>query len=162
MPRQNNASVPAETAARRHKKRGEFTLKQAEKGWPAGVKRTRQRESVLRVLERSERPLSASEIRSEIEKDGEAVWLSTVYRVLELFGEKKLVKKADVMNREMAVYELDRPEHKHYAVCVSCHKIIPMENCPMECFKPEMEDEGFLVTGHNLVLYGFCKDCAPK
>jgi len=149
-------------ALRKERKRGERALKQAEKNWPAGIKRTRQRESVLRVLERSDRPLSASDICSEIEKDGEAVWLSTVYRILELFEKKKLVKKADVMNREMAAYELDRPEHKHYAVCVSCHKIIPMENCPMEQFRPQMEDDGFLVTGHNLVIYGFCKDCAPK
>ncbi len=65
------------------------------------------------------------------------------------------------MNSEMAVYELNRFEHKHYAVCMSCRKIIAMDNCPMETFIPKLEDENFHVMGHNLEIFGYCKDCDP-
>ncbi len=130
--------------------------------WPEGVKRTKQRESVLCILEQSQTPLSASDICSRMEHNGELVWLSTVYRVLELFVSKGLVIKRSVINNEMALYELNRYKHKHYAVCMNCHKIISMENCPMENFIPKLEDGDFYVTGHNLEVFGFCKECHIK
>lgn len=54
-----------------------------------GNKRTKQRESVLSLLAHSNTPLSASDICSEMEKNGDAAWLSTVYRTLELFVKKR-------------------------------------------------------------------------
>ena len=129
--------------------------------WPAGIKKTRQRESVLLVLEHADKPLSAADISSQMEKGGDAAWMSTVYRVLELFVKKGMVIKTNVMNNEMAVYELNRFKHKHYAVCMNCRKIIAMDNCPMEKFVPKLEDEDFQVMGHNLEVFGFCKDCKP-
>lgn len=137
-------------------------LKEIQNDWPAGLKKTKPRECVLSVLEHAQKPLSAMEICSEIEKGGNTVWLSTVYRILELLVEKGIVIKLSVMNSEMAVYELNRYKHKHYAVCLNCHKIVSMENCPMEKFMPKLRDEDFHVTGHNLEIYGYCKDCSPK
>ncbi len=137
-------------------------MKEVQNSWPAGIKRTRQRQSVFSVLESSGKPLSASDICLKIEKNGEAVWLSTVYRALELFVKKGVVIKTNVMNNEMAVYELNRFKHKHYAVCINCRKMIAVENCPMEKFIPELEEDDFHVMGHNLEVYGFCKDCNPK
>lgn len=136
-------------------------VKEREIIWPAGVKRTRQRESVIAVLKNADKPLSAADISSKMEKSGDTAWMSTIYRVLELFVNKGVIIKTNVMN-EMAVYELNRFEHKHYAVCMSCRKIIAMENCPMEEFIPELEDEGFHVMGHNLEVFGFCQDCDPS
>ncbi len=130
--------------------------------WLEGLKKTKTREAVISVLEHAEKPLSAMNICSEIEKKGDTIWLSTVYRILELFIKKGIVNKISVMNNEMAVYELNRFKHKHYAVCMSCHKIIPMDNCPMEKFVPKLEDDDFHVIGHNLEVYGICKDCAHK
>ena len=134
-------------------------LEEVQKNWPVGIKRTRQRETVLSVLESSEKPLSATDIASKMEKTGDNAWLSTVYRVLELFVKKGVVIKTNMMNNEMALYELNRFKHKHYAVCMNCHKIITMDNCPMEKFIPKLEDENFHVMGHNLEIFGFCKDC---
>ncbi len=134
-------------------------MKEIQNSWPVGVKRTRQRENVLSILENSETPLSATEIFSQMEKTGDAVWLSTVYRIMELFVKKGIVIKTNMMNNEMAVYELNRFKHKHYAVCINCHKIISIDNCPMEKFIPKLEDEDFQVMGHNLEIFGVCKDC---
>ncbi len=136
-------------------------MKEIQNNWPAGVKRTRQRENVLLILENSEKPLSAAEICSKMDSDNQnAAWMSTVYRILEIFVNKGLVIKTNMMNNEMAVYELNRFKHKHYAVCMNCHKIITMDNCPMEKFIPKLEDEEFHVMGHNLEIFGLCKNCA--
>ena len=130
--------------------------------WPSGLKKTKPRENVLSVLEHAEEPLSAMEICSEIEENGESAWLSTVYRILELFEKKGVVLKIAVMDNEMALYELNRFQHKHYAVCLGCRKIISMDNCPMDQFVPEIDDDDFHVVGHNIVLYGYCRECFDK
>ncbi|MDR2672663.1 MAG: transcriptional repressor [Coriobacteriales bacterium] len=130
--------------------------------WPEGVKRTKQRESVFAVLQNAERPLSAMEICTAIDKlDGAAsAWLSTVYRVLELFVEKDVVVKTSLINSDMALYELNRLQHKHYATCIKCHKIIALDNCPMEQSAPPIENGSFQVIGHRLEFFGYCKDCS--
>ncbi|MGB8454468.1 MAG: transcriptional repressor [Anaerocolumna sp.] len=138
------------------------TLKEIQDNWPTGIKRTKQRENVLSILENSENPLSATDICAKMEKNGGTSWMSTVYRILEHFLKKGIVIKTNMMNNEMAVYEINRFKHKHYAICVSCHKIITMDNCPMEKFIPKLEDEDFYVMGHNLEIFGFCKDCKPN
>ena len=137
-------------------------MKEPLNNWPKDMKKTKQRECVLSVLENSERPLSATDIFSEMEKNDDSVWLSTVYRALEIFVKKGVVVKTNVMNSDMAVFELNRFEHKHYAVCINCHKIIAMDNCPMEKFIPELDEKDFSVVGHNFEIYGYCKDCKPK
>ncbi|EGO63357.1 Fur family transcriptional regulator [Acetonema longum] len=136
-------------------------MKEGQNNWPAGIKRTRQRESMLSILNNSEKPLSAADICTKMERSGGSAWLSTVYRTLELFVKKGVVIKTNVMNHEMAVYELNRFKHKHYAVCMNCRKIIAIDNCPMEKFIPQLADEDFRVMGHNLEIFGFCKDCDP-
>lgn len=130
--------------------------------WPAGVKKTKQRECVLALLERAEKPLSAMEIYSQVDKTGVSVWLSTVYRILELFVQKNLVLKTTVMDNEMALYEINRYQHKHYAICMLCHKIIPMEDCPVGSLIPKLTEESFHVVGHKLEIYGYCKECGGK
>ncbi|MPN57397.1 hypothetical protein SDC9_205091 [bioreactor metagenome] len=62
----------------------------------------------------------------------------------------------------MAIYQLNRNQHKHYAICLSCHKVIEMDNCPMETFTPQLADQDFRVLGHKVEMYGYCKDCDRK
>jgi Fur family ferric uptake transcriptional regulator len=137
-------------------------VENAKIGWPSGMKKTKQRASVFSILERSAKPLTALEICGKMDVDGDAVaWPSTVYRVLELFVKKGVAIKTNIMGGDMAVYELNRAGHKHYAVCMSCRKIIDMNNCPMESFIPKLADDDFHIMGHNLEIYGFCKNCKP-
>lgn len=126
--------------------------------WPEGIKRTKQRDAVVRILEAAETPLSAMEIYARIEKSGEPVWLSTVYRTLELFTEKEFVHKTAVLDDDMAYYELNMHGHRHYAVCVGCHKIVPIAGCPISDYKPDLKGS-FRVVGHRVEMYGYCKDC---
>ncbi len=131
-------------------------------GWPQGIKKTKPRERVLAVLERADAPMSSIDIYTQAQSMGGPIWLSTVYRVLEAFVQKGLIVKTVVMDSGMAVYALNRHQHTHYAVCVGCHKIVAMENCPMEAFVPRLGDSGFHVLGHKIEMYGYCRDCDRK
>lgn len=137
-------------------------MQDIQSSWPNGVKKTKQRVCVLSVLEHSDLPMSAMDIYQAIEKEDSPVWLSTVYRILELFVQKGLVLKTTVLDNDMAIYQLNRNQHKHYAICLSCHKVIEMDNCPMETFTPQLADQDFRVLGHKVEMYGYCKDCDRK
>jgi Fur family ferric uptake transcriptional regulator len=127
--------------------------------WPAGIKKTAQREAVLDILDSADAPLSAMDIFARLEKEKTPVWLSTVYRILELFTEKGVTLKTTVLGGDMAYYERNRNIHHHYAVCVDCHKIVSINSCPLADYKPKLPEGGFRVLGHRVEMYGICKDC---
>lgn len=134
--------------------------------WPEGIKWTKQRKDIFEVLRIASKPLSAHDIYQEILKDTAVdttnFAISTVYRNLAVFEEKGLVEKSVLLGSDTAVYELCEGNHKHYAVCLSCHKLVPLKHCPFEHVKHdhmESEDGEFVVTGHKLELYGYCKEC---
>jgi Fur family ferric uptake transcriptional regulator len=128
--------------------------------WPEGMKRTKQRSCVFSVLKSADTPLSAADIYGKIGKDAGA--LSTVYRILELFTKEGLAMRTVLLDGGAAVYELDRHEHRHYAVCLKCHKIVALKNCPMETFTPDVKEDNFHVLGHTLELQGICGECYKK
>lgn len=130
--------------------------------WPDGVKRTKQRECLLTALECSDKPLSALGICEKMQRDGMTASLSTVYRILDFFEGKGLVNKIMLMNSDMSLYELNRNKHRHFAVCLHCNKIIEMEHCPLEASLPELENGNFTITGHNLEIYGVCRECSLR
>lgn len=127
--------------------------------WPNGLKKTKQRETVLSILMQADKPISALDIHSRVLKEGYKVWLSTIYRILEIFEKYNLVVKNTVLDNETVLYELNSHEHKHYAVCLGCHSITPISDCPMKNFSDNIEDDSFHVTGHKLEIYGYCKHC---
>lgn len=128
--------------------------------WPEGVKKTRQRRCVLSVLKNTDTPLTAAELYGRTGKDAGS--LSTIYRILELFTQKGLAVRTFILDSDAALYELDRHDHKHYAVCMVCHKIIAVKNCPMEAFTPDVKEDNFHVMGHKLELQGICGECYKK
>lgn len=127
--------------------------------WPTDLKKTKSRVKILSILEDADIPISAMDIYSQLEKSEEPIWLSTVYRVLEIFVEKGMIIKNTVLNNEMVLYEINHFDHKHYAICLGCHKMVTMENCPMDQFHPQFEDNSFHVLDHKVEVYGYCKDC---
>lgn len=134
--------------------------------YPEGLKWTKQRKDVYRVLWEAEEPLSAIQIYNRIERDESSEYaVSTIYRILSAFEERGLVEKAPWTGEAMekghstAAYELKRGGHTHYAVCLECHRRIPLKNCPFAHIHLEKETEDFTVTNHKLELYGYCREC---
>lgn len=138
--------------------------KKEETGYPQGIKWTKQRKNVYAVLQEATEPLTAVQIYHLSEKlaEGGEYALSTIYRILAAFEEKGLVSKTTWMGDGTVVYELNRGEHTHYAVCLECHKRIALQSCPFAHIHLDQETDGFTVSGHKLELYGYCKDCRKE
>lgn len=139
---------------------------------PKGIKWTKQRKDVYQILFDANEPMTALEIYQQTfdRQQSAGYALSTIYRILSAFEEKGLVMKSSYMDDNIVVYELDRGGHTHYAVCLNCHKRIPLQSCPFThihvpghtdtaAADVSAEERDFLVTGHKLELYGYCKEC---
>ena len=129
--------------------------------YPQGLKWTRQRKSVYKVLWEAPEPLSAIQIYQRVAADGAdgQYAVSTIYRILASFEEKGLAEKTVWMEDGSVVYSLNRGGHTHYAICLKCHNRIPLQSCPFAHIHLEKGMEDFTVTGHKLELYGYCSAC---
>lgn len=134
--------------------------------YPEGLKWTKQRKAVYRVLWEAETPLTAIQIYNRMEgEEGGEYAVSTVYRILAALEEKGLVQKEAWIEERMEgghsaiTYELKRESHTHYAVCLECRRRIPLKNCPFAHMRMGKETEDFTVTNHKLELYGYCREC---
>lgn len=121
------------------------------------IKITKQRKSILEILENIDKPLAAEEIHTRLSDDTD-MDLSTVYRNLNLLEEKNVLLKSSVNG--ISFYQLNNEDHKHFITCNICHKKFIIENCPVHDLEDIIEDEtGFIIKGHNFEFSGICPDC---
>lgn len=134
-----------------------------ERNWPEGVKKTRQRIDIYRVLHDCDQPLSAAEIFAALNKEhpGEGYAFSTVYRNLLAFEKAGILVRSVLSTEDNAVYELKQATHRHYAVCLKCHTKIPIKTCPLHDIAEHITESlpDFQITGHQLEIYGYCDKC---
>lgn len=134
-----------------------------EKYYPKNFKKTHQRTDIFLLLFNSDNPLSAAEIFEKLNAghDQEKYAFSTVYRNLLAFEKAGIVTKSVLSTNDNAVYELKKSSHKHYAICVKCHKILPIKTCPLHDISEAVSDSlpDFEITGHQLEILGVCSDC---
>lgn len=142
----------------------ESTDRAEELRFPADIKKTKQREEIFKILSKAAEPVSAVDIYNRlILNTGDSSYaISTVYRALTAFEEKGYVTKSTLTGQDMAYYEWSQGRHKHYAICLRCRKLIPLKSCPFEHAGITPDEEGFMITGHKLELYGYCRNCSIK
>lgn len=125
------------------------------------IRRTKTRILLLEVIANSDTPLEARQIyEAALAKAGDnSLWLSTVYRNLELFLKEGLVSEITPPDSDAIFYRLEAHGHNHYAICERCHMEIPLDLCPIEEVEDQLAQVGFAPTSHRLEVYGICKNC---
>ena len=124
----------------------------------AGLKVTKPRIEILKLLETSEKHFSAEEIYHELLSKEIKVGIATVYRVLTQFTAAGLIIKHN-FEGDQCVFELDRGEHHDHMVDVKSGKIIEFYDEIIEQRQKEIAKEhGFELMEHSLTLYGEFKD----
>ena len=129
----------------------------------SGLKTTKSRKAILDILLRSDQPMAAEQIFLALKEEQIAINLSTVYRTLESLENKELVTKMSILDDDRMLFEYNQLGHRHHLVCISCKKIITIQNCPLGVYEKTLEDEThFNIIGHTLYLYGNCEECQIK
>ncbi len=129
----------------------------------AGLKNTRPRINIIDILENGNELLSAQQIYDKLRESKVRVNLSTVYRSLEKLTEYNIINKVSLDKEKQALYEYNREIHHHFLICKNCNKIKTIYSCPLEDYEVNLEKKtNFLITGHKIEFYGYCKECQKK
>lgn len=128
-----------------------------------GLKNTKHRNLIYDILKESQLPLTTEHIYLKLKEVDTSISFSTVYRILDAFVSKGIVLKSSISDDNKAMFELNRMQHKHHLVCISCKKMIAVENCPLERYEKSLEKKTqFEITAHNLEIFGYCPACRLK
>ncbi|MFP4661254.1 MAG: Fur family transcriptional regulator [Halanaerobiales bacterium] len=128
-----------------------------------GMRDTKQRQAILKVLVDEERPLTAAVIFSRLEEKFSGLRLSTIYRNLNTFVEKNIVRKMELdFNNKESYFEYIKGEHHHHLICVECNEIVPLD-CPLKEYETELKSEtNYTLLDHKIKIYGICPECQRK
>jgi Fur family transcriptional regulator, ferric uptake regulator len=127
-----------------------------------GYRSTPQRQKVLSIfmaLAQGEH-LSAEDLHTTLEEDGEHISLSTVYRTLHLMVFMGLLRELELAEGHKH-YELNRPlRDHHHIVCVHCNQTLEFaEKSVAEIGEKTAKASGYHVLDCQLTLYGICASC---
>jgi Fur family transcriptional regulator, ferric uptake regulator len=128
----------------------------------AGYRSGGARHAVIELLGRQDCCLTAQEIFDGLRAEGRAVGIASVYRVLDLLGDRGFVQRIDV-GAGMARFEPvhSSGEHHHHLVCEECGKVDSFADEGLERALHKVEGRtGYSVAGHDVVLRGACADCS--
>lgn len=114
------------------------------------IKLTKNRKSILALLQATRGTLSAKEIHQKLPD----VDLATVYRNLDLFVKEKLITKVN-LDTDESHYEYQQRPH-HHAVCTNCNKVLHF-SVPEEKIKKLLGLQDFFVEEIEITVRGTCK-----
>ena len=136
-------------------KTADFAFAQLER---SGLKRTKQRESVIKTLAASQKALSVDELlKHGCRGTCDTV---TVYRILSQFLASGLVHKIEIGDEKASRYEiLHNSRHHHHIVCTSCKSIEILEDCVPPSITRKVSARGYKNITHTLEFFGVCKGC---
>lgn len=121
------------------------------------LKSTPQREAIVDVLQNLKTPVTIEQLAKEVKTPMD---LSTLYRNLDIFEQNRIVIKTILQEPLQTVYELNRNLHKHHLICIKCHRIVVIEDCPLETYETQIANNtGYIIKRHQLDLYGICPEC---
>jgi Fur family ferric uptake transcriptional regulator len=123
----------------------------------ASNRKTRQRDALLSVLERAERPLSVAELLEAASKRIEGLGVATVYRAVGALLDDGRIEAVEIPG-EPTRYERSDKGHHHHFQCEKCERVFDIAGCLDNLRK--LVPPKFRVKEHSVMLYGVCATCA--
>ncbi len=125
-----------------------------------GLRSTRQRTAVARLLDTAEDFRSAQEIHEELRRNGEGIGLTTVYRTLQGLADAGEIDMLRTGTGE-AMYRRCSSHHHHHLVCRHCGHTVEVEGPAVERWAERVAGEhGFSDLSHTVEIFGCCPRCA--
>ena len=124
-----------------------------------GQRQTRQRSTILRVIQEAGGPLSIPEIHAQAQADLPGMGVATVYRTLKLLNEARAVNGVILPSGETRYERAGLGHHEHFQ-CRSCSQVFDLSVCPVHIPAGTVLPGGFVVEDHEMTIYGLCSNCA--
>ena len=125
------------------------------------VKRSKQKELILRVLQDNPHHQTAVQIYDEVRKEMPHISLATIYRNLKQFQELGEITEFDA-GSGLSRFDGRIDPHGHFC-CDKCGRIFDIEKMVTDELNGRLaRGNGFEVSKYQLVLHGLCPDCQPN
>lgn len=127
-----------------------------------GVRMTRQRRTILAIIETAKQHLDASQILRRAQKLDSSTDRVTVYRTLKLLKRHGLVDELDLLHlRGDGHYYERRPQRDHlHMACLRCGKIMEFESNLFDRLKGQVQREcQFHIVITRVEIGGYCSNC---
>ena len=118
---------------------------------------TAQRQAILKVLQKTQRPLSLQEILALAEKQCPGIGIATIYRNVKSLLAEELVVKVE-LPANVVLYEAPKSAHHHHFSCLKCLRVFDIDACETNFQK--LLPKGFKLQAHEILLSGYCQRCA--
>ena len=126
------------------------------------LKATSVRVAMLRFLESTNKPIDVNSIIEYLQKNDVDADPATVFRSINLFTQRGLLKQFQFKEGKQRYELASRPDH-HHLICENCGSIEDISDCNIGNLEKEIETKkGFLVKYHALEFFGLCKNCQTR
>lgn len=127
-----------------------------------GWRMTPQREKILHLFQNLTKGnhLSAEEIYNVLEKRGESISLSTIYRSVKLMARMGILRELELAEGHKH-YELNQPypHHHHHVVCIQCNNTIEFnDDTILKHSLKQCEKQGFQLIDCQLTVMTICPE----
>ena len=117
---------------------------------------TRQRDTIRDVLANSKQPLSPFEVLVAGRRSLRGLGIATVYRTINSLVEAGWLNAVELPG-DAPRYEKAGSGHHHHFQCRECSGVFEIRGCPGDL--SSLTPPGFVLEGHEVVLYGRCETC---
>jgi Fur family transcriptional regulator, ferric uptake regulator len=124
---------------------------------------TKQAQALAVALDRLTGFCSAQQIHAELQRTGERVGLTTVYRHLQSLSEQGSIDSIRDASGEILYRQCETSVHHHHLTCRNCGRSVEVEGRAVEQWAERVATEaGFTDVGHTVELFGLCPECAGR
>jgi Fur family peroxide stress response transcriptional regulator len=122
------------------------------------MRKSRQRDAVLRVLMSTKSHPTAEWLYQEVRKEIPNISLGTVYRNLRLMKEQGEILELE-QTGTFRRFDGNSSNHYHFR-CDSCGRVFDIDEPLIAGIDQRVEENtGFMVSYHRLEFRGLCRDC---
>jgi len=128
---------------------------------PYGAQRmTPQRQLISDAAAAREGAFSVEELAADVGALDAAIGVATVYRAVTAMLASEWLERVGERDGSALFARCSAGGHHHHVVCDRCGRVATAE-CPLEVGDPAaVQSDGFVITRHEVTLYGLCPQCA--
>jgi Fur family ferric uptake transcriptional regulator len=123
------------------------------------IRETRQRSAIRQVIQSADAPMSPEDVLAAAQYAVPGLGIATVYRSIKTLLEEGWLEIVELPGQAPR-YEVAGKDHHHHFHCKGCDRVFELSGCVEGVRK--LLPRGFQLTGHEVVLYGYCRPCRSE
>lgn len=123
---------------------------------------TAPRRAIAEAVDGLEGAFTVEELAEAVGAISPSTGTATVYRAVAAMEAAGSIERVGLRDGSALFVRCRADGHHHHLICTGCWMVAHAE-CPLDAeTSRRVSEEGFLVTSHEITLYGLCPECAAR